>query len=190
MSAPDEYSRVTNSERFRPLQGAVVLLASELQRRYIVEVYEGSGLEDQFQNVGMDRTSLRLVPESAGAAPLEFVFTSFPGIAVGFGIAGTDTFPRCGCDACAETLEGELERLRNLIRDVTAGRIKEVVRGSDRRRWRWERWSETSRSIGSSRVPRRIEWKPHWWQRRRVQWQPWRQRPAPEGVEKGNGSTA
>jgi hypothetical protein len=190
MSASDEYSRVTNAERFRPLQEAVLDIASELQRRYMVEVNEGSDLEDQFQNVGMDRTSLRLVPESAGAAPLEFVFTSFPGIAVGFGIAGTDAFPRCGCDACAETLEGELERLQDLIQDVTAGRLKEGMRGGDPRRWWWKRWSEVSRSRGSSRVPRRIEWKPRWWERRRVQWQPWRQRPAPEGVEMGNGSTA
>jgi hypothetical protein len=116
MSAPDEYSQVTDSERFRPLQEAVLEIASELQRRYMVEVYEGSDLEDQFQNMGVDRTSLRLVPESAGAAPLDFVFTRFRGIAVGFGIAGTGVFPRCGCDACAETLEGELERLRDLIK--------------------------------------------------------------------------
>jgi hypothetical protein len=180
MSAPDEYSRVTNSERFRPLHDAVLEIASELQRRYVIEVYEGSDLEHQFQNVRTDRTSLRLVPESAGAAPLDFVFTSFPGVAVGFGIAGTDVFPRCGCDACAETLEGELERLRDLIQDVTAGRLKEVIGGGDPRRWRWERWAEVSQSSGRSQVPRRIERKPRWWERRRVQWQPWRQRPDPE----------
>jgi hypothetical protein len=183
MSAPDEYSRATNSERFRPLHGAVLEIASELQRRYMVEVYEGSDLEDQFQNMGMDRTSLRLVPESAEVAPLDFVFTRFPGIAVGFGIAAIDVFPRCGCDACGETLEGELERLRDLIEDVTAGRLKEVIRGGDPRRWRWERWSDVSRSSGSSRVVRRINWKRRWWERRRVQWRPWRQRPAPDGVE-------
>jgi hypothetical protein len=66
MSAPDEYSRVTNSERFRPLQEAVLEIAAELQRRYMVEVYEGSDLEDQFQNVGMDRTRSHLINVAAG----------------------------------------------------------------------------------------------------------------------------
>jgi hypothetical protein len=174
MSAPDAYHRVTDPERFRPLHGAVLELASELRRRFVVEVHEGSALDCQFQDVGIERTGLRLVPASAGAAPLDFAFTSFPGVAVGFGIAGVDVFPCCGCDACAETLEGELERLRELIEDVTAGRLAEVIRGGDSRRWRWERWSGESRTRGGSPVTRRVERRPRWWVRSRIQWKPWR----------------
>lgn len=180
MSGSDEYSQVTNPERFRPLHGAVLELASELQRQYRVEVHRGGHLEDRFEKLGTDRASLRLVPESPDAAPLEFVFTSFPGVAVGFGVAGAELFPRCGCDACTETLEGEVERLRELIQDVTGGRVREVIRGRDSRRWRWERWSEARRTSGSAGADRPVDWKPRWWERRRVQWRPWTRRSSPE----------
>jgi hypothetical protein len=189
MSVSDDHSRVTNRERFRPLHEAALALVSELQRRYMVEEHEGSDLEEQFQNPGIDRASLRLVPEPSDAAPLEFVFSSFPGVAVGFGFAAADVFPRCGCDACGETLEGELERLRHLVQDVTAGRLEEVIKGRSPRRWRWERWSEGRRSSGSPAVPRRIDWKLRWWQRRRIQWRPWQRRPGPQDVRAGEVRT-
>ena len=36
-------------------------------------------------------------------------------------------FPVCGCDACAETAEGEAERLKSTADDLTAGRFREAV---------------------------------------------------------------
>jgi hypothetical protein len=33
----------------------------------------------------------------------------------------------CGSDACAETAEGEAERLKSTVDDLTAGRFREAV---------------------------------------------------------------
>jgi hypothetical protein len=38
-----------------------------------------------------------------------------------------DAFPSCGCDACDEHAEEEIERLAWLVDQVTAGRFREAI---------------------------------------------------------------
>ena len=49
-------------------------------------------------------------------------FSSFPGIHARFGKWTTDAYPGCGCDACDETAGSEIERLNDMIHNVTRGR--------------------------------------------------------------------
>lgn len=171
--SPDAYSRVTNAERFRPLHAAALHRAKELEREYLVRIEEGSDLDDLLQDVGLERPSVRLVPTWDEAASLQIAFTRFPGIAVGFGIYSSELFPACGCDACAERVDDEIERFRDLIDDVTAGRFREslVANDSDKIQCRWELWSDVRQSSGGPKIRRGLELRPR--TPRRWKWAPW-----------------
>jgi hypothetical protein len=173
--------RATDPERFRPLHGAVLDLVAELGRLYDADVDEGvSELDRHFGLVGLDRPSLRIAPRRTDAAPLIVAFTSFPGIAVGFGLGSSEIFPNCGCDACGESLEGEMSRLRSLVEDVTAGRFLEVFKAGDPSVCRWERWSDSARSAGTAAVPRGVDPGLRRWQQKTIQWRPWQRREEPK----------
>jgi hypothetical protein len=62
-----------------------------------------------------------------GCAPIIVAFSAFPGLHVGCGRWYLTSFPNCGCDACAETAEGEGEKLRSLVGNVVAGRFRETI---------------------------------------------------------------
>ena len=145
---PDEaYSRVTDAERFRPLHSAMLEIIDRLENDYEVERAEGYGLDDELEKrLDLARPSVRISPRDPDAAPIGVTFTTFPGLYLRFGRWYTEPFPDCGCDACDETAEGAIERLKYVIDDVTAGRFREGIRcplisfvGSA---WReTERWS-------------------------------------------------
>lgn len=125
---PDGYSRVTNAERFRPLHAEALRVLEELQGTFNVERTEGSALDSELQaGQQLSRSTIRLAPASPDAAPIVVAFTSLPGIVVRCGRWFVERFPACGCDACAETSAGEIERLRNLVANVSAGRFRERI---------------------------------------------------------------
>ena len=68
-----------------------------------------------------------MLPRKATAAPLIVAFSAFPGLHIRFGHWCMIAFPSCGCDACNENAEGEIERLTSHINDVTAGRFREDI---------------------------------------------------------------
>ena len=127
---PDEaYSRVTNPERFLPLHDAMLEMIARLENDYEVERAEGYGLDEELERRhDLARPSVRLSPRDPESAPIGVTFTTFPGLYLRFGRWYTEPFPDCGCDACDETAEGEIERLKYVIDDVTAGRFREGIR--------------------------------------------------------------
>lgn len=124
---PESYSRVTDADRFRPLHA----LAVELLER-LAESYDATRTADFEPLAGQPpfehaRPPITLTPAAATAAPISVAFTRFPGLVVRCGRWLAESFPGCGCDACAETADEEGERLREMLRDVVAGRFRESL---------------------------------------------------------------
>ncbi len=123
-----------------------------------VERAEGYGVDPELEKryPQLARPSIRLLPRDAAAAPLVVAFSAFPGLHVRFGRWCMMAFPSCGCDACDETAEDEIEHLTSLIDDLAAGRFREVVRlnPNDDASGASEVWSAGERSTRQS-VPAR-----------------------------------
>lgn len=126
---PEAYGRTTNAERFRPLHTFALETVGRLKVDFEVECSKGDGLDLELEK-GLEsaRPSVRLSPGDRGAAPLAVVFSTFPGLHVRFGRWHTQPFPICGCDACDESAEWEIERLGEMIENLTSGRFREVMR--------------------------------------------------------------
>ena len=127
---PNEaYSRVTDAERFLPLHRAMLEIIGRLEEEFEVEREDGYGLDQELEKgLYLAHPSVRLKPANPGAAPIVIAFTNFPGLHVLFGRWFKEGFPSCGCDACDETAEVEIERLVEMVENVTAGRFNEAVR--------------------------------------------------------------
>ena len=126
---PEEaYGRVTDAERFRTLHSATLQMIDRLEADFDVERVEGHGLDEELESrVGLARASVRLSPVDSEAAPITVAFSDFPGLHVRFGRWHIEPFPGCGCDACDESAEDEIERLTELVSCVTAGGFREAV---------------------------------------------------------------
>ena len=182
---PEAYSRVTNAERFRPLHAAMLDVIGRLGNDFDVERTEGYGLDEELER-GLDlvRPCVRLSPRNPGAVPVAVVFSSFPGLHVRFGRWYWEPFPSCGCDACDESAEVEIERLTEMVDNVIAGRFREALRrpllsfrGSG---WKEaEFWSPVGRSSRRTRVDRRSAQRMSGGRRRvNLDWKPWRRKQA------------
>lgn len=137
---PEAYSRVTNPERFAPLHNTAAQLLDKLERDFDVKRAEGDDLDSELEGrYPLARPSVTLVPRDPEAAPVVISFSTFPGVYVRVGRWYTAAFPSCGCDACDETAEEEIERLERLMENVTAGHFQEAIRISDS----GEAWRET-----------------------------------------------
>lgn len=125
---PGAYSQVTNAQRFQPLHRVALDQLERLQERFDVERAEGYGLDQELERGALARPSVKLTPADSRAAPLVVAFTSFPGIIVRCGRWLVLSFPTCGCDACDETAESELQRLTEVVGEVVGGRFRESIR--------------------------------------------------------------
>jgi Family of unknown function (DUF6226) len=151
----EAYSRVTNPERFASLHDVAAELLDRLDLEFDAERAEGYGLDPELEEgVKLSRPSVILVPKDVSAAPIVVAFTAFPGVLVRFGRWCTAAFPTCGCDACDEATEGETERLRSMIDNLTAGRFREAIRiPAEGAAWKeWEFWSAAGRCAQKSQL--------------------------------------
>ena len=71
---------------------------------------------------------IELSPNDPDCAPVTVVFTDFPGVRVRFGKWKEEPFPNCGCDACDEDADGEIEGMTEMFESVVAGGFIEAVR--------------------------------------------------------------
>ena len=76
----------------------------------------------------MARPTIELSPDDPDCAPVTVVFTGFPGVRVRFGKWKEEPFPNCGCDACDEDADGEIEGMTEMFESVVAGGFIEAVR--------------------------------------------------------------
>ena len=182
------YSRSTNPERFQPLHAAMLEIIGQLENDFEVERTEGHGLDEELEKgLVLARPEIRLTPEDTDAAPIVVAFSTFPGLHIRFGRWYIESFPGCGCDACDESAEGEIERLHEMVDDTAAGRFHEAIEipstsfiGSG---WRETRFCSHEEGRVSTRSRRRSRVDGHRARemsegRRRLDlnWKPWRHR--------------
>ena len=184
----EAYSRVTDAERFRPLHTAMVEMILRLEAAFDVERAEGCGLDEELEKrINLARPSVRLSPRDPDAAPISVAFSDFPGLHVRFGRWSTELFPVCGCDACDESAEGEIERITRMIDSVTDRGFREAVQhslipffgsGWLETEFRTSVYSHSSGSILDNSQARRMTGG-----RRRLElnWRPWARRQGPPG---------
>jgi hypothetical protein len=117
------YSVTAHPERFAPIVDVASELVSSLARSYQVTRVEGGA--EAFENSDGIVAASRLSPEGGGA-PITVAQTAFPGVRVKVGRTAEFSFPSCGCDACDEDVEQQIERLEQLLDAVVAGRFLEA----------------------------------------------------------------
>lgn len=163
MPDEDSYSRVTNPERFLPLHDFTLKLVEKLKSSYDVKYEEGLASDNApIHNITLARPSIRLTPQNENAAPLVFRFSTFPGVVIRFGLWEEKVFPACGCDACAETVERNLEDIEEHVKSVVNGNFKESIHKNSRSRdtsWIYTRKYSFKRSNGSSSSETKIDLK-------------------------------
>jgi hypothetical protein len=175
---PQEYSRVTNPERFLPLHGHALGLLARLHATYdVVSSDTFELLPHVMHPVEHARPPVTLTPVVPGAAPIAVAFTSFPSLVVRYGRWHSDAFPYCACDACGENADREAARLDDLVARVVAGVFAEELRiplvGDARLYNRFgdgtvagptgEGWTTLSWRAARAFArlgPRRVEWQP------------------------------
>ncbi len=132
---PDSYSAETHLERFAGLHTVAQALIRYLGCEYEVDVSHGPAHAADLLTVRTDvLQATRVTPAGPLGAPLTFVFTGYPGVAVHAGVLHDFHFPPCGCDACDETVESGASELENLVLGVAAGGYAERY-PTGRRRW-------------------------------------------------------
>jgi hypothetical protein len=171
---PEEYSRVTNPERYAVLHAAAETLLDELTERHTVERRE---TKEPLRTV-------RLIPHMPAAAPLAVVFTDFPSIRLNFGRWYADSLPNCGCDACDEPPDELVAELRTQVSALVEGGLWERVRRGVTGSWSEVRLIGTDVNAGRStlldareaRAARREGFAAA------VQWAPWPRRSPTKNV--------
>ena len=163
MPDEDSYSRITKPERFLPLHDFTLKLVERLKSSYDVMYEEGLASDAApIHNITLARPSIRLTPKNENAAPLIFRFSTFPGVVIRFGLWEEKAFPNCGCDACAETVEENLEDIQENVKSVINGNFKESIHKNPRSRdtsWIYTRRYSFRGSNGSSNGETKIDLK-------------------------------
>ena len=156
--AEDEYSRVTDPERWR-----IVSARAEAWERALVALGVASldrDVEATWRHgniVAVSRTD-RVWPCREGAQALTVARTSIDdvsdfGVVLGFGDPPVvvERFPDCGCDACDSGSANELEHLDDHLLDIVGGTYRQAGSGARIRYWgrysSGESWS-LGRAIG------------------------------------------
>jgi hypothetical protein len=157
---PEEaYSRVTDPERFAPLHPFALRLIDQLVRDYKVQPSERP--QPSFElgaKQAVARPTVVLTPDDRAAAPIEIVFTDFPGLTVRLGRDYREHYPQCGCDACDETAKEQAEEFDWHARQVVAGRFIEASR--DEAEF-WDPSGRRSRRGDAARLESAgVHWKP------------------------------
>ncbi|MCS3844355.1 DUF6226 family protein [Microbacterium sp. AK031] len=122
----DSYSVLSNVERFRPLHQVAQALIDALASEYAVTVEDDLALASDLMHDRDDVIrAVRITPDDSTAAPLTFVFTSFPSILVHAGLLHDFLYPVCGCDACDETWERVADSMEWDVQTVVEGGYEE-----------------------------------------------------------------
>ncbi|MEH0110197.1 DUF6226 family protein [Tersicoccus sp. MR15.9] len=130
MPREDEYSVATHVERYRPLHDVADALVAYLVATFACSVRDAGGepLGPTARGVATSHATLRDVIVSTGMsdrAELRFRFTDYPSVVLRAGVFTEIPAPTCGCDACDESLEHEVEGLEWTVLTVAGGGFTE-----------------------------------------------------------------
>jgi hypothetical protein len=131
LAPQDSYGVDSNPQRFAPLHLVADALIQHLTGTYAVTVSEDAAFAaDLMHEPGDVLRAVRVVPANPDAAPLTFVYTSYPGVILHAGRLHDFPFPQCGCDGCDETAESAAQELEWTVLAVAAGGYAERVNPS------------------------------------------------------------
>ena len=172
---------MTNPERFFPLLGLAVDIVSDLREAYeVIEPPTFERLPGSRSPFEYARPPIILTPVSPKEAPISVAFTAFPGLFVCLGKFIEESFPSCGCDACAPTFEREAERLQATVRSVVAGHFQEEIEiplvGSAYLSWTFTASASGDPSTSGRMMLSREEARRISAVSERIEWQPWTKR--------------
>ncbi|MGK3951803.1 DUF6226 family protein [Microbacterium sp. I2] len=123
----DWYSVISHPERFAPLLTVGDALIAWLVDEFDAAVEEAPDAVGDLLHPPTDAVrAVRVSPSAETAAPLTFVFTSFPGVVVHAGFLFEDRYPSCGCDACDEEWESTATELERAVGSVVGGGFSEA----------------------------------------------------------------
>lgn len=130
-SPPDDaYSVVSNPERYAPLHAVALALEAWLTENFVAAPSQATAPVEPLQKPDWALSQLTLTPADPGQASLTITLTSFPGVHVKAGVHFATAFPSCGCDACDEDVQGQIEELEEVVFAVVRGQFAEVVSGT------------------------------------------------------------
>ncbi|MGW9630348.1 DUF6226 family protein, partial [Agromyces sp. NPDC055520] len=125
----EAYSRVGDTERYRPLHAFALALADDLEAEFDVERDDEPPLDPDFTEGVEVVGAIRLTPRAADAAAILIGLTSFPGLVIRFGEFTRHPLPFCGCDACDERLSDVVDSARENVDAVVSGGFAEASGG-------------------------------------------------------------
>lgn len=128
----DSYSVTSNPERFEPLHTVADALIAWLAESFDAEILDGLEAAGDLLHAHPHAVrAVRVTPRAVTAAPLTFVFTSFPGVLLHAGALWDSPFPVCGCDACDDDVERVVDDLEWTVQTVASGGFEEEYRQGD-----------------------------------------------------------
>jgi hypothetical protein len=151
----EAYSRTRDLDRFADLHVVARALTAWLSSVFDVVVDRGEHLAGDLVRPVSDIVEVvRIAPTDPGAAPLTFVLTAFPGVAIHAGVLHDFVFPVCGCDACDDDPSDVADELERTVRSIVSGGYSEWVDRDDARlrsgvvghrlAWSDEGWSSST----------------------------------------------
>lgn len=122
----DSYSVTSDLERFQPLHAVADALIDALTADYDVAVEDDLAAASDLMHPRDDVVrAVRITPTDTTAAPLTFVFTSFPSVLIHAGVMHDFLYPTCGCDACDENWERMADSMEWDVGAVVTGGYSE-----------------------------------------------------------------
>ena len=178
---PEEYTRVTNPERLRPLHDFAIHLFERLANEYDVTESNEFELVGRMRSFDYARPPITLTPIARNEAPISIAFTTFPSLVLRCGKFFNKPFPVCGCDGCAANADEETDRLQNTLAPVIAGDFLEEVElpffGNAHLKWRLGKmYGPHGLSSGGNGVSRDEARQLRRTGFRRIQWDAWSKR--------------
>ncbi|MFB9308467.1 hypothetical protein BJY17_002066 [Agromyces hippuratus] len=125
----EAYSRVGDTERYRPLHAFALALADDLEAEFDVERDVEPPVEPWLSEGVEVVRAVRLRPRADDAAPIVIGLTSFPGLVIGCGEFTRLPSPFCGCDACDEHVDDSVASVREHVDAVVTGGFAEASGG-------------------------------------------------------------
>ncbi len=138
LPADEEYSRATNPERWRILGARVDAWIAALAAAGLATVEQIAVDDIRWEESPYTRMSsaLRVIPFARGARPMVVARSQIgdvpeTGITLGWGDPAVPVglFPDCGCDACDNGAQLDLDAVDNRLSSIVSGRYRRLTQG-------------------------------------------------------------